>query len=95
MKLPSFKEALSAGKDKLNEMMIPSKVATARKKAELKMCELDEHIASKQVEIQKLCTSEDVDFDRLIEKQDYLALVMRRKDQYEQILDEMFPQDAA
>lgn len=93
MKLMSYKEALKMGKDKVREALVPVKVNRARKQAELEMCKLDEQIANKEAEISEECCAEEVNFARLIEKQDDLALLERRKAQYKKILDEMFPEE--
>ena len=93
MQLPSYREALQMGKEKVAELLIPVRVNKARKKAELEMCELDEKIATKTEEVSKACTAEDVDFSALIRLQDDLAMLERRKKQYQTILDEMFPAD--
>ena len=93
MQLPSYKEALKMGKEKIGELLVPHRVSKARKQAELKMCELDEKIATKIESLSELCTREEVDFDALIKLQDDVALLERRKTQFQQILDEMFPAD--
>ena len=93
MKLPTYQDALRMGKDAINEMMAPAKARSAKKKAELEMCKLDERIASAQAEIHELCTTEDVDFGKIIDKLDDLALMERRKEQYEEILEQMFPEE--
>lgn len=93
MKLVSYKEALKMGKEKLGEMLIPVKAAKAKKQAELEMCKLDESLATKEAELHETCCREDVNFNRIISLQDELALLKRRKSQYQQIMDEMFPED--
>lgn len=91
MKLISYAEALKMGKEKLGEMLVPVKVNKARKQAELEMCKLDEKIAVKQNSLHEACSTEDLNFEKIIELQDDLALLERRKEQYGQILEEMFP----
>ena len=91
MKLMSYKEALKLGKEKLKETLIPLRVNKARKQAELEMCKLDEKIATKEARIQEACCQEEVNFSSIIEMQDDLSLLERRRTQYEKILNEMFP----
>lgn len=93
MKLISYKEALKMGKEKIGEMLIPVKTQRAKKRAELAMCELDEEIATKESKLNEECCNEDVDFKKIIDMQDSLGLLNRRRKQYQQILDEMFPDD--
>ena len=57
------------------------------------MAKIDEDIATKEADIHEECCSEDVSFSRIIDMQDTLGLLGRRKGQYQQILDEMFPEE--
>lgn len=93
MELPSYKDVLSMGKEKVKELMIPVRVKKARKQAELEMCKLDEDIATKISKLQDVCSSEEVSFSKIIELQDDIALLERKKEQYQQILDQMFPEE--
>jgi hypothetical protein len=93
MKLPTYKDVLKMGEDTLKKTLAPVKAARAKKQAELEMCKLDEQIATKEAEIHEQCCKEDVNFSRLIDMQDSLALAERKKKQYQKILDEMFPED--
>lgn len=92
MKLMSYSEALKMGKEKIREALVPVKVRKARQQALLEMCQLDEKISVLECDIQEMCSNEDVVFSDLIEKQDDLALLERKKAQYQKILDEMFPE---
>ncbi len=92
MELPSYKEVLSMGKEKLKEAMIPVRFNKARKQAELEMCKLDEELAVQSATLQDVCSKEDVNFPRIISLQDELCLLERKKEQYQQILDQMFPE---
>lgn len=94
MKLTPFAEALKMGKEKLGKTLVPVKVNRAKKQAELEMCKLDEQIATQEAKIHELCTSEDVNFPSIIDAQDKLALLERKRKQYQKILDEMFPDDS-
>jgi len=62
MELPSYKEVLSMGKEKLKEAMIPVRFNKARKQAELEMCKLDEDLAVKANTLQEVCSKEEVNF---------------------------------
>ncbi len=91
MKLTPYGEALRLGEKALKAILVPVKVNRAKKQAELEMCNLDEKIATLEVAIHEQCSSEDLRFASIIEMQDDLALLVRRKEQYQVILDEMFP----
>lgn len=90
MKLPRYKDILKMGKEKVDETMAPIRAMRARKQAELEMAKLDEQIASKEAAIHEACTQKEVNFEKVIELQNDLALTERKKKQYQKILDEMF-----
>lgn len=92
MKLISYADALKAGKEKLGKMLIPAKIMKARKRAELEMCTLDEKLAQGEDDLQNLCTADELDFKKIIDKLDAIALLERQKEQYADILAEMFPE---
>jgi len=92
MKLPTYKDVLKMGEDAVKQTLAPVKAARAKKQAELEMCKLDEQIATLEAEIHEMCCSVDIDFSEIIDAQDELALVERRKAQYKKILVEMFPE---
>ena len=93
MNLISYKEALKMGEKNIKKMLVPVKAAKAKKQAELEMCKLEEEIAVKESDLHEMCCKEDLNFNRIIETQDSLGLLARRKKQYQQILDEMFPEE--
>jgi hypothetical protein len=91
MKLVSYSEALKLGKEKLKEALIPVRVNKAKKQAELEMCTLEEKIAVKEAALHEECCKEELDFAKIIELQDNIGLLERKRTQYKKILEEMFP----
>ena len=92
MKLVPYQQALKMGKEKLKEVLIPVRVKKARKQAELEMCKLEEDVAVKEAALNEECCKEEINFSRIIDMQDELGLLERRRNQYQKILDEMFPE---
>lgn len=92
MKLPTYKEMLTMGKEKLEETMIPVRIKRARKQAELEVCDLEEKIATLESKLADLCSSKELNFKAIINSQDELQLLQRKKDQYENIVKQMFPE---
>jgi hypothetical protein len=90
MKLPKYKDVLKMAKEAVDDALAPVRCMRAKKQAELEMAKLDEEIATKEAKIHELCTGKEVNFANLIEMQDQLALIERKKKQYQKILDEMF-----
>lgn len=92
MNLPSYKECLRAGKEKLDELLVPSRVKRAKAQAELKKLELEEEKASKQVSLNEACSTQDLDFEKILTLQDDIAIIDRKLKQYDEILAQMFPE---
>jgi hypothetical protein len=91
MKLPSYKDVLRMTKEVIDDTLAPVRATRAKKQAELEMAKLDEQIATKEAKIKETCCEKEINFGKLIDMQDELALLERKKIQYQQILDEMFP----
>ena len=90
MKLPSYKSVLKLGKEKIQESLAPIRALQAKKQAELEIAKLDEKIATAEAEIHEICSEHPLNFNKLIEAQDELALTERRKEQFKKIIDELF-----
>ncbi|MCZ6897674.1 MAG: hypothetical protein O7D95_03045 [Betaproteobacteria bacterium] len=92
MKLPTYKDALKMGKEKIGQLLVPVKVNRAKKQAELEMCKLEEEFATKEAELNEMCCDENIDFQKIIALQDKIGLIDRKKKQYVSILEQMFPE---
>ena len=93
MSLIKYKDFLTLCKEKMAEAVAPLRVREMRKKAELELCKLESSIAEKEQSIHELGSSYPVYFDALIDAIDELDLTIRRKEQFEKIISEMFPED--
>jgi hypothetical protein len=92
MKLPAYKDILKMAKEKIDDSLAPVRAMRAKKQAELEMAKLDEEIATKTAKIHEICCEKEINFAKLIDMQDELALIERKKKQYGKILNEMFPE---
>jgi predicted nucleic acid-binding protein len=92
MKLKPFKELIALSKEKIDEALAPLRASTAKAKATLKMAEIDEKIASLGQSIQELATSKDIDFDKIADKLDEVALLELRKNRFAEITGQLFPE---
>lgn len=90
MALIKYKDILVLCKDKIKEVMAPLRAREMRLKGELEMAKLDSSIAEKEQKIQEEASKYPVDFDKLIDALDDLALTQRRKEQFGKIIKEMF-----
>lgn len=93
MKFKPFKEIIGMSKDKLNEALAPIRARKVKTQAEMKKSEIDEKIIVLETEIQEMCIDKDINFDNLLDKLDKIALLERRKKQYDKVLNDLFPED--
>lgn len=93
MKLKPFKEIIAMSKEKLNEALAPIRALKVKTQAEMKKSEIDEKIVVLESEIQEMCSINEINFDNLFEKLDKIALLERRKKQYDKVLGELFPEE--
>ena len=93
MKLKPFKELIAMSKEKLDEAMAPIRARQVRSQAELEMAKLDAEILTLESDIQESCTKKEINFPALLDKLDKVALLGRRKGQYDKVLADLFPKD--
>ncbi len=93
MALLKYKDVLVLCKDKIKEALAPLRAREMKKKAELEVCKIDSQIAEKEQKIQEIASEYPIDFHRMIDAIDDLDLITRRKEQFEQIINEMFGED--
>lgn len=91
-KLTPYAKALTFAKEKVTELMAPVRAREQRKRAELEMAKIDGKLIEQEQLIQDLCMKYPIDFDKLIEAIDETALLERRKKQFEDIVEQMFPE---
>lgn len=94
IKLRPFKELIALSKEKLDESMAPMRARQVNAKAELEMVKIETSIIGLESQIQEMCVEKDIFLPGLIDRLDELALLERRKDQYREILDQLFPKAA-
>ena len=91
MKLKPFKELIAMSKEKLDEAMAPIRARQVRSQAELEMAKLDADILNLETEVQEACSKKEINFPALLDKLDKIALLERRRKQYNKVLEELFP----
>jgi hypothetical protein len=94
MKLKPFAEIIALSKEKLAESLAPIRARKVRSQAELEMAKLDDELIRLEADIQEQCSKEDINFPTLLDKLDKVALLERRKTQYESVLAQLFPAKA-
>lgn len=92
MKLKPFKELIALSKEKLDEAMAPIRARQVQSQAALEMAKLEAEILTLESEIQEACTKkEGINFPALLDKLDKVALLERRRGQYDKVLNDLFP----
>ena len=95
MKLKPFAEIIAMSKEKLAESLAPIRARKVRSQAELEMAKLDDELVRLEADVQEHCAKEEINFPSLLDKLDKVALLERRKAQYEQVLAQLFPESKA
>jgi hypothetical protein len=91
MTLKPFAEIIALSKEKLAESLAPIRARKVKSQAELEMAKLDDELVRLEADIQEQCAKEDLNFPALLDKLDKVALLERRKAQYEIVLSQLFP----
>jgi hypothetical protein len=91
MTLKPFAEIIALSKEKLAESLAPIRARKVKSQAELEMAKLDDELVRLEADIQEQCAKEDLNFPALLDKLDKVALLERRKAQYEIVLAQLFP----
>lgn len=89
-----FKELIAMSKEKLNEAMAPLRARAVKAQAEMEMTKLESEIIALQSSVQEMCVEKEINFSRLFDKLDEIALLERRLEQYNDVLSQLFPEDA-
>lgn len=93
MELRPFNELIGMSKEKLDKAMAPIRAKQVKSKAQLEMSKLEAEILTLETKVQEGFTGVDVDFPKLMDELDKIALLQRRMEQYEVVLKQLFPKD--
>lgn len=93
MKLQPYKTLIALSKEKLDEALAPIRARQVRLKARAAQADLDAEIVGIETKVQEQLTGKDVNFPCLMDKLDEIALLERRKDQYDEVLAQLFPDE--
>jgi hypothetical protein len=94
MNLRPLKEILAMSKEKIDEALAPIRARQIKAKAELEMARLEETLASGESKVLEMCTQKDINFEKLLDQLDEIALTERRLEQYKSVLVQLFPVEA-
>ena len=91
MKLTPYKDLLGMTQDQKDALLVPVRINTAKKQAELTVAKLEEQTATIENEKTKLASQTELNLEKIADKFDDLGLIERRKKQFAQIISELFP----
>lgn len=89
MELPKYKDALETP-EKLSKKLITAKVNAKKTEGAHKISQLEMDIAANEAEQVKVCASDEMSFDKLIELRDNHQLLERKKEHVKEISKQMF-----
>jgi 3-isopropylmalate dehydratase small subunit len=92
LKLKPFKEMLALTKEGVDKALAPLRARQVKGQAELEKMKLEEKIITLETEVQEMCVDKTINFEKLLNKLDEIALLERRKKQYDKVLEELFPE---
>lgn len=91
MKLTPYQKLITMTKEAVDKTLAPVRAKSQKLKAQLEVSKLEERIATLQKEIDETCSEKELDYTKIIDKLDELALSERRLKQFARIIEELFP----
>jgi hypothetical protein len=95
MKLKPFKELIGLSKEKLDEALAPIRARQVKAKADLEITQIETQLLSLETEVQESCAAKDINLPKLIDKLDEIDLLERRKRKFAEVVEQLFPVEAA
>jgi len=92
--LKPYRAILAMTAEKIDEALAPIRARSAKARADLELCRLEEEMATIESEIHTLCTQKELDFNKIAAKIDTFELKERRKTQITRLVSELFPEPA-
>ena len=90
MKFMKYTEALKSSSDCIKELNAPLRANKAKKRAELKLAEIEEEIATIESELTELAAKDDLEFNKIIGSMNSRDLLVRKKDQVVGLIEQLF-----
>lgn len=92
MKLLPYKELIAMSKEAVDKALAPSRAKAQKKRAELEVAKLEEAIVKLEQEVNELCSRQDLDYNKILDKMDELELTKRRCGQFSEVISQLFPE---
>lgn len=92
MKLRPYAELIALSPEKLDAALAANRAEAVLANAQVEKVTLDASIINQKNRIQDLCTKTSICFPNLCDELDKLDLLERRKEQYDAVLLQLFPE---
>lgn len=93
MQLTPYAELIKLIPGELAKKNSSAKINKQKQRGLLKVAELEEKITSLEDAVVSLCSQQELNYESIVDKQDELALRIRRKTQFQEVINQLFPQD--
>lgn len=91
MQLTPYAELLNLTPDEREKKNSTAKLNKQKQRGLLKIAELEEKISTLEETVISLCSQTELNFEAIVDKQDELALAIRRKEQFSNVINQLFP----
>jgi hypothetical protein len=91
----TYAQLVKLGKDAMRDTMAPLRAREMRLQAQTRAAQLESQIAEAEQKLVELGSAYPIDFDKLTAAMDSAALLRRRKEQFDVIIEELFPSEPA
>ena len=91
MKLTAYSKLIVMSKEAVDKTLAPVRARSQKKKAELEVLKLEEAVTKIEQEVTELCSKQELDFNKIIDKLDEQELAQRRREQFEEVIKQLFP----
>ena len=89
--LKTYEQLVALTEDELAKELAPNRAVLGRKRAELKIAEIEEEIAGLERDIAVGATSKDLDLDDICDSIDQIELLQLRQKRIKEIIKQLFP----
>jgi hypothetical protein len=90
-KLKPYEQLVALTEDELAKELAPNRSILGKKRAELKLAEIEEEITGLERDIAEAATSKDLDLDEICESIDQIELLQLRQTRIKDIIKQLFP----
>lgn len=93
MQLTPYADLIKLSPEAREQKNSTAKINKQKQRGLLKVAELEEKITSLEETVISLCSQYDLNFEDIVDKQDELALALRRKEQFSNVINQLFPNE--